>query len=204
MSAFLLVVTLALAAQAARDPRDYRESLNERTARRAERLVFEGKAEEAIAVCRGHVRALGPSVEVVYEWAVAHNALGELKPARQRLDEVLAMDEAHAAARYDRAELRLLEGDLAGAGEDLAVARRVRPDHWAVHFRLAELAALQGDPGAFEVALLDAVRYGFELRSLPEYPRWRTFLADPTIGPVLQRLVVVYGDDRILDALRGP
>jgi len=201
----LLLLLLALAeAQATRVPRDYRDSLHERTAREAEALVVDGRTDEAVALCRRHVEALGSSVEVLYEWAVALNAQGELRAAQARYDEVLALDPEHAAARYDRAELRLVAGQLDAAAEDLAVALKHRPDHWAVHFRLAEVAGLRADPPAFEAALLDALRHGFDLRTLPDYPRWQAFLADPLVGPVLVRVVTVYGDPRVLEQLRGP
>lgn len=205
MSAPLLLLLFVLAdALATRRPRDYPASLDERTARQVEALVNEGKLDEAVALGRGHVKALGPSVDVLYEWGVALNAQGELRAAQARYDEVLAIDPEHAAARYDRAELHLSAGRLDEAAADLAVALKQRPDHWAVHFRLAEVAGLRADPHAFEVALLDALRHGFDLRALPEYPRWRVFLADPQVGPVLERVVMVYGDERVLDQMRAP
>lgn len=200
-SAGLALLLLGLAR--AGPPRDYRAELDERGAREVEALAGQGRLDEARGRCKVLRRSRGPSTALLYECAVVENLAGRIDAALAAYDELLTRDPSHAAGRYDRAELRLLKGQLDGAEEDLAVAQTARPDHWAVHLRRTELAGLRGDAPGLEAALLDAVRHGFDLRSLPEYPRFRAFAADARLGPVLERLIVVYGDEETWRALRG-
>lgn len=200
----LLLLALLLVeapAGATRDPRDYRESLHAEVAALAEADNAAGRFADAIARCKVHGKAFGPSAAVLYEWAYAHNGLGELEQARQKYGEVLELDPRHAAARYDRAELLLAAGDIDGAAVDLAVAAELRPDHWAVHFRLAEVAARRGQSEAFETALMAALKNGLDLRGLGPDPDWQGFARDPVIGPVLERIITVYGDPATLREL---
>lgn len=201
----LLVLALAAGgpARATRDPQDYRARLHQDAAAQAEVLNAQGRQAEAVDLCEAHVRVLGEDAAVLYEWAFALNALGRLDRAEEVYGQVLARDPRHAAAAYDRAELRLARGDVEGAAQDLQVAAQERPDHWAAHFRLAEVAALRQDPVAFEAALMAALGNGLDLRSLGPDPDWQGFARDPEIGPVLVRILSVYGDPATLEQLRG-
>lgn len=203
IGAALVGLLLVTPAQATRDPVDYRTSLHQEVAAQAEAQNAAGRFDEALRLCKAQVRAFGASPDVLYEWAYAHNARGELDAALQRYGEAIGLDPLHAPARYDRAELRLSRGDIDGAAEDLAVAAELRPDHWAVHFRLAEVAGARGDVPAFDKALMAALSNGLELRSLGPDPDWQALMKDPDIGPVLERIVTVYGDPETLRELKG-
>lgn len=200
---WLLALLVGGPARATRDPQDYRARLHQDAAARAEALNATGRSEEALALCEEQVEAFGEDAAVLYEWAFSLNTQGRLEKAEEVYGRVLALDPRHAAARYDRAELRLARGEVEGAAQDLRVAAEERPDHWAAHFRLAEVAARQGDAAAFEVSLMAALSNGLDLRSLGLDPDWQGFARDPVVGPVLVRILSVYGDATTLDQLRG-
>jgi len=201
----LLVAGLLAAgpAQALREPADYRLSLAQDAAAHAQALSAAGSFDQAITVAQRYLSAFGPDPAVLYELAYAHNARGELPAAIRAYGQVLELNPEDASARYDRAELLLDQGDIDGAAADLAVALRLRPEHWAVHYRLAEIAAHRHDAAAFENELMASLQNGLDLRSLAEDPDWVGFAKDPVVGPVLLRVVTVYGNDETLQRLQG-
>lgn len=167
----------------------------------AEQLNAAGQYEDAIAFARAFQRTVTRDGDVAYEIAFAYNRMAKLEDALDAYGDVLELDPGNAAALYDRGEIRLALGRDALALADLEAAARLRPDHWVVYFRLAELAGKRGDPSAFEEHLTDALRHGFDLRTLIKDPTWRGWFRDPTLGPVLQKLVTVYGDETMLEGL---
>lgn len=202
MLAPLLGLLLAVApARADRQPPDYRAELHRAAAARAEALNAEGRYQEAVELARRYQKGVEPAADVAYEAAYALNRMAKLDEALDAYDEVLKLDPEHAAAHYDRGELLLALGRPEKARADLEAAARLRPDHWVAHFRLAELAGRDGDVIAFEDHLMAALRQGFDLRTLLADPTWRSWFRDPRLGPVLRKLVIVYGDERMLEGL---
>lgn len=197
-----LVLAWAVAA-AAPTPPDYTDELVRAHARRLEALNAGGQPEVALEEGRRFVRTVRDAAAIRYEMGLAANRMGDLGRALDEYDAAIRLDPDHAAARYDRAELRIGRGDLDGAREDLLVAGRLRPDHWVVPFRLAQIAGRQRDPRALEAQLEEAVRRGFDLRTLFADPEWRSWMDDPTLGPPIRKLVVVYSDESLLDGLGG-
>ncbi len=189
-------------ALAAREPPDYRAELVRAAAARAEALNAEGLYPEAVDFARRFQAGVEPAADVAYEAAYALNRMAKLEDALDAYTQTLALNPDHAAARYDRGELLLALGRPGEAREDLLAAARLRPDHWAAHFRLAELAGHDRDVAAFEEHLMAALRNGFDLRTLLADPTWTSWISDPGLGPVLQKLIIVYGDERILEGLR--
>ena len=181
---------------------DYGEELGARLAAEVERRSEQDPAAAAAWGERA-LRRVGALGALRYATALAHNRAGDRDEALRLYDAVIAEDPEHRGALYDRAELRLLMGDPAGAEADLARLLRLPPVHWTTHFRLAQLAAGRGDALAFEAALMDALRVGFELRTLALDPVWRGWLDDPTLGPVLTRIITVYGSEGLLLQLRS-
>lgn len=188
-------------ALAARTPRDYHEALGARAAAQVEALSAAGRYPEALELGRRWQRGVEPSGAVAYEIGYALNRMAKLDEALDAYAEAARLDPHNAAARYDRGEILLALGREEEARLDLEAAAALRPDHWAVHFRLAELAGRRGDAVAFEAHLTDAVRNGFSFEIALQDPRWRGWFRDPALGPVLIKLVTLYGDESILEGL---
>jgi len=191
-------------AGATRDPPTYRASLAAQAAADAEALNGQQRFEDARKLCQRFTRAFGPAAPVLYEEAFAWNLEGKLDKALDVYGRAIEQDPELATARYDRAEILLARGDLDAAEADLQVVARLRPDHWAVHLRLAEIAGRRGDTRALETELLDTIRSGMDWGVLLGDPTWEELAADDTAGPVLQRLLNVYGDPAIYEHLRNP
>ena len=140
---------------------------------------------------------------VTYEIAYAWNRKGDVDQATRWYDRAIEADPRSAPARYDRGELRMLAGDVQGAAEDFTVAAEERPTHWVVHFRLAQVAGRTKDPDAFREHLTDALRHGFDFRTILEDEEWRAYAQDEELGAVLRRLIRAYSDERLWDQLHG-
>ena len=48
---------------------------------------------------------------------------------------------------------------------------------------------------------MEALRHGFDFRTITSDPDWRAWARDPKLGRVLQRLIVVYSDEAIWEVL---
>jgi tetratricopeptide (TPR) repeat protein len=190
-------------AVASRPPPDYRVELHRAAAGQIEAYAAREQFDEAIDFTRRFTRRVEPAPAVLYERALLYNRLGRFDEAMTDYDRVIELDPEHAAARYDRGELLLERGEIARAQVDLEVAARHAPDHWVVHFRLAELAGVRGDPRAVEAHLVDAIRHGFKLETLAQSSNWRAWMADPELGAVISRVIIIYGDEALLDKLQG-
>jgi tetratricopeptide (TPR) repeat protein len=198
-----MLLPLALAA-AEVPPPDYRDALMEAAAAQVAVLAKDEGLDAARDFAKKWERTVGEDARVAYEVGLAARLSGEQGLARDELDRALKLDPALVTARYDRGEMLLSAGDLEGAAEDFRAVVAARPEHWAGHFRLADLAARNKDVRAFEAHLLDALRNGFAVRDVARDPRWHGYLADAELGPVLRRLVIVYQDESVLDALEAP
>jgi tetratricopeptide (TPR) repeat protein len=201
----MLVLAVWLgAARAAREPDDYRADLMAGAATRVSRMTQSGAFEDAIALADRFQRQVEPSAPVTYEIAFALNRMGRRAEAVASYTKALALDPDHAASLYDRGELYLLDDRLDLARADFERAAVLVPGHWAVHFRLAELAARAHDTAGFESHLLDAVRNGFDFRSIANDPNWRGWARDPELGKVITKLVVLYSQEDLLELLQAP
>lgn len=200
----MLIVGALSVASAARPPADYRRELHRSAAAEVAALAARGQVEEALTLGKRFQTRVEPSSAVLYEIGLLHNQLGQLSEAMDHYDRALKIDPDNAAARYDRGELLLERGESEAARADLEAAATLRPDHWAAHYRLAELAGHRRDSAALETHLMAALRNGFALQTLLADPIWRKWAVDPELGPPIAGLIVVYGDESILEQLRSP
>jgi tetratricopeptide (TPR) repeat protein len=180
---------------------DYRAAVLATAAAHAAALNAAGRYPDAVDYGRRFVGRVTPTAGVAYEVAYAWNRMGDLSAALAWYGRALELDPEHAASRYDRGEILLALGRDEEAAPDLEAAARLRPDHWAVHFRLAMLAGRAGDRDRFEVHLTDALRQGFDFRAVASDAEWRAFARDDKLGDVIAKLIVVYGDERVLEGL---
>ncbi len=198
----VLPLLLLSAALAAREPGDYRAAVFQGAARELEVLNGEGRFEDVLKLGERFTERVEPGAPVLYEMAYAANRMGRSRDALRLYDQALRLQPDLAVALYDRGELRLLQGDDAGALADFQAAALARPDHWAIHFRLAHLAGRRGDAAALDTHLVEALRVGFDFRTVVEDPDWKAWSRDPKLGPVIKRLLVVYSDEAIFEQLQ--
>ncbi len=199
---FWTALLFGASAWAAPTPEDFRVVVHRAAAAELEALNAAGHHREVLqqgARFEAHVEG---AALVRYEMAFAANRLGQERKALRLYTRALALQPDLAIALYDRGELRLLADDLSGARSDFEAAAIARPDHWAVHYRLAHLAGREGNAVAMEEHLVDAIRHGFSFQTLLGDPDWKAWSFDPTLGRVLQRLLVVYSDESVWEQLR--
>jgi len=199
---FSLLLALDTAA-AIRPPGDYREEVEARVEASLETLAMEGRTKEAIQLGEQYLREVEASATVAYAVGLLCNRAGRAGAAMRWYTRVLEWEPNHAPARYDRGELHLLNGRPEKARLDFEVAARRVKDHWAVHFRLAQVAATLGETEDLERHLEAAISHGFDLNLLAEDPAWKAWIHDPDVGPPLRGLILVYSGDALLERLEG-
>lgn len=185
-------------------PPDYRVAADDAAADTVGQLARDQGLPAAEAFVERWERQIGPSARVDYELGLAWRLSGDDQKARSAFDRALRVDPDLVEARYDRGEVALNAGELDTAEADFAVVARLQPEAWPGHFRLADIAARRGDAVNFEAHLGRALRLGFMVPAIINDPRWKGYLADPALGPILQRLVTVYAGDEALRQLESP
>ena len=197
-------ITFAGTTKASMPPKDYRLELVQSEARALESMNAQGAFVEAIDRGLAFVERVSPGGLVSYEIAFAQRALGDLKASEASLLDAIELDASLPFAWYDLGEMASLRGDKREAERAFAEAARLRPDHWAGFFRLAELAAEDGDVTRFDALLTKAIINGFDLRTVTHDPRWRSWYANPELGQILRRFLTVYWRAEVLEAFESP
>jgi tetratricopeptide (TPR) repeat protein len=200
----MVAALLVAVAWAEIPPPDYRDALGAAAADEVSRLARQEGRDAALAFAKKWERQIGPDARLAYELGLASRLAGAEGDARDWLDRAVELDPALVAARYDRGEVLLTAGALDEAEADFREVVRLAPDQWAGHFRLADVSGRRRDASGFEAHLLDALRHGFSFRAVVGDPRWHGYLADAELGPIVRRLVVVYQDGAVLEALERP
>lgn len=198
------VLVVALLAVSTAPPPDYRAELGARLAASVRGLASARGVDAAVARAAELEDQLGPLPAVRYEAALALNQAGSIRPALQAYSRVLELDPDHVGALYDRGELLVVTGtaeDRSRARADLERAEALRPDHWAVPYRLALLSAQDGDAKAMSEAMTRSLRAGLDLDLLASDPAWRSVLQTPSTGPALLRFVRTYGSTQLVQQL---
>ena len=183
---------------------DYRAELGARYAAESRRLASTDGLDAAADRAAQIDSQVGAFVQVRYEAALARNRAGEIRQAIQSYTRVLDLDPNHVGALYDRGELLLVAGadsDRVAARRDLEQAEKLRPDHWAVPYRLALLAAQDQNPSEMTNALSRALSNGMDLDLLATDPAWDTVLRQAQTGPILLRFARTYGSDALVQDL---
>jgi tetratricopeptide (TPR) repeat protein/ADP-heptose:LPS heptosyltransferase len=155
----------------------------------ARALAAGGRMDAAVEACHD-VLALAPDdVDAHVVLASALLALGRFDEAGDRLERALALDDEHVHARLQRARLRQLRGDLAGAGDD---------NEWRWHLPGRRRPALGAEPwegGALEGRTI-LVYAEAGISDTIQYARYVTLLAERGAKVVLvvhPRLVLLMG-----------
>ena len=163
--------------------------------------------DEAIAKASAFEAVVVEDARLAYLIGLAAQLKGDVATAESNWRRAVRLDEERADAWHDLGELTLAQGRLDDAAEAFAhvtdlVSRGNKA--WLGPWRQAEVAAQQGDAAEFEAHMRKALERGFSFRLVQGLPAWKGFLADPVIGPSVQKLVTVYGSEEVLDSLRAP
>lgn len=160
--------------------------------------------DEAITKATAFQRHVTPDARLEYLIGLAWISRGEPAKGERALRAALALDVDRADAWHDLGELTLNQGRLDEAEEAFGHVDRLVPDGprgWLGPWRLAEVAARRRDPVVFERQMKEALRRGFSFTLIQGRENWREFAADPAIGPVVRKLVTVYGTPDVLQSL---
>lgn len=183
---------------------DYRAELGARLAASVRAVATAEGLDAAVDRAAEIEDQVGPLVAVRYEAALAMNQAGNIQPAIRAYGTVLELAPDHTGALYDRGELWQLTGnptDRARARHDLEHAESLRPDHWAVPYRLALLAGQDTDARGMSAALTRSLRAGLDLGLLASDPAWRPLLIHPKTGPSILRFARTYGATSLVQQL---
>ena len=146
-----------------------------------------------------------PDARLHYLVGLAHRGRGEDAKATAAYEAAIALDPKRQDAWHDLGELRLASGDLRGAKKAFEEVAELVPDgpaSWVGPYRLAEVAAFEHQPAAFEVHMKEALRRGFTFRQIAHLPAWKGFYADPKLRDTVEKLILVYGTHDILESLK--
>ena len=181
---------------AAREPSDYRQILVDRAIARFHHVKMERGIETALDFGDSFAQQVIGSARLYYEFGLACNQENFTIKAMGYYNKAIKNQPDMVEALYDRAELFIVDEKLDEAKEDLHKASTAK--HWAVHFRLAEIAAREKNLQDFENQLTESIRYGFSLENLLNLGQhWRFWAKDPTLGRILRRVILLYGSEEI-------
>lgn len=181
---------------------DYEKELEEKAMFRILALLEKQEHKEIQNVLRAFEKELFPSERLYYDIGLAYNQQGKIDYAKKYYDRALEINPNQSAALYDRAELHLVDGNIVKAKADLERLVSQKHEHWAVYFRLAEIAAKEGDGQQMENYLLQAIRQDLDLKLLLKDPlTWQKIAKDPKIRPYLHRIFVVMAEEKLWEAL---
>jgi len=170
-------------------------------------VVF-ARYQAAIQVARRFESQVAATSGLAYLEGLAYRLLGQEQAAEAEYRRSIQLDPSGAVdAWYDLGEILQSRGEWAEADRAFGEVARLfptGPESWRGPLRRAEVAAWQGDPRRFETHLLEALRRGYRLERVQGEPQWRSFYADTRMRPTLERMILGYGDRRILDQLREP
>lgn len=161
--------------------------------------------DEVIAEAEAWQRTVQPDAGLTYLAGLAWRYKGDTPRAKAHWERAVELDADYRAPWYDLGEVYLAEGDFASAERAFTEVGRLTPEgnqSWIAPWRLAEVAAFRQDPDAFERHMRKALRHGFTFDHVAGLPNWKGFLADPTVGPSVEKLITVYGSPADLEALR--
>jgi len=172
-------------------------------------LVCHAPERLDLVIARGQAwtQTVQPDAGISYLVGLAWRFKGDNQRARALWEKVTREDPDYATTWYDLGELYLSAGEWSNAEAAFEHVRRLTPEgaeSWLADWRLAEVAAFQQDPAAFESHMRAALRQGFTFERVAGLPNWQQFLADPVMQASVEKLISVYGTREVLESLRPP
>ena len=185
----------------------YRDALVHQAWGEANDLLEGGHPEDAAASAEKFEAWVEPDGGLEYIVGLSWRIRGDVGQAQDHYTRALALDPSLAEGWYDLGEIQLSAGAYAEARDSFTrVADLVAtgPHAYLGPQRLAEVAAHQHDPDAFEIAMREALRRGFSFEMIAGLPNWKGFYADPAMRDSVEKMITVFGSEETLNSLKGP
>lgn len=167
-------------------------------------LLERGDPEEAIEAAKEFQRVVMQTAGLEYLIGLSYRLLDQPDEAEEHLLRSIRLDPGYPSPYNDLGELYLVQGRFDEArGAFLKVQELVPsgPGSSLAPRRLAEIAAHQQDPEAFERHVRDALERGFSFRDIAGLPNWQKYYADPVMHDSIVKMITVYGDRKVLETL---
>jgi len=167
-------------------------------------LVDAGRYEDAVARAQAWEGTVRESAGLAWRTGRAYRFLDDRYAAERHLRRAVALDPSLAGAWGDLGEVYLAQGRYAEATPCFELVTALVPSGPGSALgprRLAEIAAHEGDPDAFEDHIREALRRGFSFREIAGLPTWQRFYADPRTHDAIGKMITVHGDRTVLDTL---
>jgi len=167
-------------------------------------LVERGRYQEAIAEAQRFEDTVVETAGLEYLIGLSYRFLDDSKRAERHLRRAVELDPEYHSPWSDLGEIYLVQGRFEEARECYAKLTELLPSGPGSALgprRLAEIAAHQHDPEAFEAHIREALRRGFSFREIAGLPNWQKFYADPVMRDSVQKMITVYGDRSVLETL---
>ena len=162
--------------------------------------------DEVIARAEAWSTTVQPDAGLTYLAGLAWRYKGEHGQARVHWERATREDPDYRAPWYDLGELYLGAGEVDKARHAFEQVARLTEDpseRWIAPWRLAEVAASAGDPQGFEAHMRESLKHGFSFDNIAGLPNWKAYLADPKVGPSVEKLISVYSSRDVLESLRN-
>lgn len=202
--ALLLLATLAWAETPLPS---YKDAVKRAAWVEVDQLMERGKYAEAIDRAAQFEDTVTETAGLAHLIGLSYIYLDEPKKAERHLERATRLDPEYAGPWHDLGELYLVQGRFDEAGacfEHVSELVPSGPGSAIGPRRLAEVAAHQGRPDAFEEHIREALRRGFSFREIAGLPNWQKFYADPVMSDSVEKMITVYGDRRVLESLVPP
>ncbi len=183
----------------------YRDALVSEAWGQANDLIEAGLPEQAAASAQAFEDTVEPAGSLEYLIGLSWYVRRDFAQATAHYQKALALDPKLGEAWYDLGELQLSAGAFDDARTSFQHVSELVTDGAHAYLgpqRLAEVAAHQHDPVAFEDNLHEALRRGFSFRSIAGLENWRGFYADPALQDSVTKMITVYGDEATLTSLQ--
>ena len=153
-------------------------------------------------VLRSFENIVFPSAHIHYELGLQYYQKNNLSAAEEQYREALKIDPAYTPALYDLAEILLIRGDTLVAKQYLTTLQQAG-QHWVVSYRLAQIAAGEGETKEMETHLKRALREGMPSQVLvDDKAQWHSYLQQSNVASSMEFLLSALGYDSIWKEMR--
>jgi len=199
-----VLLLLLLSARAEMPLPSYSDAVGRSAWVQVNELVERGQYEEAIAEAQRFQDTVIETAGLEYLIGLSYRFLDNPKRAERHLRHSVELDPDYHSPWSDLGEIYLVQGRFDEARECYSKVTELLPNGPGAALgprRLAEIAAHQQDPEAFEAHIREALRRGFSFREIAGLPNWQKFYADPTMHDSVLKMITVYGERSVLETL---